>query len=236
MRLRVFCALSQLLFLSLSAAVKAEQLACPEIDDARPAQLINSEHNRTLISTLLEPWDSEEQSRIVFVEGYITEDGELRGPQVTRASIQKFNPRIVHRKVLRLEFAPAVVSSKPESVYIGFSIIATQIGEEFDIAIVLNKLRYVDEYGTDYVAPQRLASSFSRPQSSRDTGFDLGAHVDTDGTVLSLEYDDREGEGSRFMYQVIDAMEKACFIPGEYQGTRQQMLFVERFITHRVPY
>lgn len=236
MRPRISYALSHLLVSVLSTGVAAEQRACPEVDDAEPAQLIDNEHNQELISTLLGPWHSEDQSRIAFVEGYVTEDGELRAPQITRASFRKFNPRIVHRKLLRLKFAPAIVSSRPESVYVGFSIIATQLGEEFDITIVLNKLRYVDDYGTDYVAPQRLANSFSRPRSSRETGFDLGVNVDTDGSVLSLEYDDRDGKGSRFMYQVIDAMEKACFIPGEYQKTRQQMLFVERFITHRLPY
>ena len=203
--------------------------SCPAAADMTPAMIISNDRNIELVTSLLDSWRSDKSATVVVVEGFVTKKGRVKNSFVANITAGTVNERTLLRKIGRLRLEPARVAGASVDVYTSFSIVGTQTDYGVDTVIVMNKLRYIDDHGLYYSAPQRIAATLERPEPSRDMLFDLGAHIEPDGTVASLDYNVERGEESRFMLQVIDMFNESCFIPGKRQALNLPMQFVERF-------
>ena len=105
---------------------------CPDLSNARPAQLLNSKQNLEIVSELVSSWTSNEPMRLIKLVAYINKSGRIESTGCM-SSTQQMSAgalRLLGRRLERLIFKPASHNGKTLRVHVGFSVIAKKSPDE----------------------------------------------------------------------------------------------------------
>jgi len=215
----------------LTAALPAAAW-CPDMSPATPAQLIDTPKQRELIGSLLPPWETDEESRIFYFGAIVTEDGELSDICCGFSTFEtsRVESRSLLRKLERLEFQPAELFGDPMPVFVGFSIVGAKGSDGFANSLLLNQLQSSDLFGTDYIAPQRLADESIWPPTRWRPGsvkIEVTASIDTRGRPSGVRVTDLEAGTDKLAQHFVEALEEACYVPGYVDNERIAMHYIE---------
>ncbi len=96
----------------------------------------------------------------------------------------------------------------------------------------MNHLHSLDDYGMDYIEPQRVWSGPMWPEYDHLYAAvltEIGAKVDTTGAVSAILQENRYEEAHRLFKHFVEQMKVASFIPGSFEGVPREMVYLERF-------
>jgi len=228
MTLRILVAL--LLTLTLNGIDNAAAaLSCPDRSNAQPARLVESDVQSRRINNLTSIWKGSEPFRFTWFSAYVDVDGHLDGvccysstEKITNVEAGKLLP-----KLEKLRFAPAMHLGEHSRAYVNFTIIGVRTDSGFQSRLFLNQLRFKEEYGIDYLAPQRLGT-FGRNLSVRlraEYVVDVNAKGSPGNARISEWHMGPDSARERFLRYVGEE----CFIPGFVNGEPVDMEFYEVF-------
>jgi len=207
----------------------AAESPCPDVSHATPAMIIDNDYNRQVIGDLVKPWQSEESSRIVVAEGFVTKKGRPTGVFIVKRTFRPSSFGSLIHKIQSIKLKPARIGTEPVAVHTSFTILATMIEGELSSVLVLNRSHYVDEFGLYYTSPQRLAYRSLWPIYAGNWLFEVAVNVGADGAVTLLPEQSADLETHDAIEHITKFVMESCFISGQVRGKSLDMLYVERF-------
>jgi len=212
----------------------AAQEECENMGHAIPAQLIVDERTRELVADLVSPWKSDEPARIISFGAYIDDTGRFEGAccfSSTFRMSQTAEGRLAQR-LKQLRFDPAHLGRNPMRVYVGFTIVARKAGDDVVTDLVMNRLKSVREFGSNYLAPQRVWRAAMWPDSRRVGGavyLEVEADVDETGKATGTRIVDETNNARTVSGILASRVDSSCFVPGYVNGEPTAMIYSERF-------
>ena len=217
--LRVF------VFASLQSA--AQDGVCPDRSNAEPARLIDSDVQKRSVANLSPPWRGDEQFRFTWFSGYVGVDGRLDGICCYSSSkqISSSESRDLREKLKDLRFTPATDNGEKLEAYVSFTIIGVKTDSGIEARMFLNQLRSKEEFGIDYIAPQRIGV-FGAFASSRIRG-EYALDVDVRGTPSNARITQWHMGSDGARDGLLEHVSQKCFIPGKVNNQPVAMPYFE---------
>lgn len=209
------------------ASASAAPANCPDYGNAEPAGLNAGAYQAAALRALSPAWDGDEQFRLTWFGGYITEEGKLGQTCCFSSSIEASlgELRDVNARVNKLEFTPARIDGKPVTVYVSFTILAVKTADGIQSQLLFNQLQSRDRFGIDYVAPQRIGQF---PElSASEVSVEVEAQVSDAGTAHDSDVVQWETGSRQIRREIENLMDQQCFIPGKVKGVAQAMPYRE---------
>lgn len=221
--------------------------AATQAHASTPARFVEGEGS--LESLLVFPDVQGDVTADVYCRAAVSPDGKLRRNYCFRsASVDEVFHDAIETAAQSARLIPAVVAGEPHRVFISYRVVFVRSGDRSLIRVFPNWARDTEEYGRDYIGPQRV-SRLMRPDacitqnirsvSSADSvraGFDdisislvATLTIDVNGEPL----DDIAFESSstvddtRCRASVVDKMAEAEYIPAYHNGEPVEAAYVQ---------
>jgi hypothetical protein len=218
---------SLLVFIFASLQSAAQDGACPDRSNAEPAQLIDSDVQKRRVSNLSPPWRGDEQFRFTWFSGYVGVDGRLDRICCYSSSkqISSSESGDLREKLKDLRFTPASHDGEKLEAYVTFTIIGVKTGSGLESRLFLNQLRSKEEFGIDYIAPQRIGL-FGAFSSSRIRG-EYALDIDERGIPSNARITQWHTGSDGARDGLLDHVSQKCFIPGKVNDQPVAMPYFE---------
>lgn len=227
MRKRILCGLAFSVMVAGFGSSIAQGASCPDRSAAIPAQLIISDVQKRRIANLSPPWRGDEQFRFTWFSGYVGVDGRLDGICCYSSSqqISSSESRDLREKLGALRFTSATDGGERLEAYVSFTIIGVKTETGIESRLFLNQLRSKEEFGIDYIAPQRIGP-FRGFASSRIRG-EYALDIDSKGQSSNPRVTQWHAGSESAQQGLIDYVSEKCFIPGRVNDKPTAMPYFE---------
>jgi len=227
MRKKILCGLVFFVMVAGIGVSNAQDDSCPDRSTAIPAQLIVSDVQKRRIANLSPPWRGDEQFRFTWFSGYVGVDGRMDGICCYSSSrqISTSESRNLKEKLETLRFTSATDDGEKLEAYVNFTIIGVKTEAGIDSRLFLNQLRSKEEFGIDYIAPQRVGL-FRGFASSRIRG-EYALDIDSKGQPSNPRVTQWHAGSESAKEGLIDYISQKCFIPGRVNDNPTAMPYFE---------
>ena len=231
--------LGMLLMTVVASGVAAE--SCPDRSSASPAQLKDTDYQKRLVAGLSKSWSSAESVRLVRFGSYVDSNGKMGGVCCISATYDMGGAAraSLRRKLRKLKFSPAKHDGKFLPVFVGFSLLTQKTDAGVESTLLMNQQISIDDYGIQYVAPQRINTSqrdFLGLTHALTLSAEIGVQISSKGIASDARVirwmDGQEESKAKF----VAKMNEQCFIPGFHNGLPAAMTYHELFQTPNTCY
>jgi len=207
----------------------AQDASCPDRSAAIPAQLIDSDVQKRRVANLSPPWRNDEKFRFTWFSGYVGVDGRLDGICCYASSqqISSSESGDLKKKLEALRFTSATDDGEKLEAYVSFTVIGVKMEAGIESRLFLNQLRSKEEFGIDYIAPQRIGL-FRGFASSRIRG-EYALDIDSKGQPSNARVTQWHVGSDSAKEGLIDYVSEKCFIPGQVNDEPVAMPYFEVF-------
>jgi len=206
---------------------------CPDLSGAHAAQLLDNELQNELIADLVASWRSDEPVRLMKFGASVTKSGRLENVCCISSTHRMSNGarQRLGRKLVRLRFSPASNNGDMLRVHAVFTLLARKTPDGVQNVILQSHLLSIDEFGMNYIAPQRIwaRSMTAGRRLSGPLYLEVQAMIDKMGHASDATVSDKGSNSAVLDGSVLARIESACYVPGFLNGEVTEMLYSEAF-------